>query len=257
MFKKELDMERTALFEFICDHIQEFSLLVAAISALIAAITAIAAFMANHQNKKQYKDSIQPQLSMSLVEFNSILYLRIKNSGQTAAKNIEIRITGIKNNGNSNNLYLDDLFKGTFELYPEEVVQGKVAICGRNIAQSVFPQVKVSVSYRVDGAKKSTAYKRTVTYLSAYTEKISADINLDTRQMEDSLKSIARASVRTANYLDGRQVAPFDELNILAGCSLKTDLLGVLHKEPETVLSRAETIEEALGSNKEDTHADT
>ena len=176
-------MERTALFEFICDHIQEFSLLVAAISALIAAITAIAAFMANHQNKKQYKDSIQPQLSMSLVEFNSILYLRIKNSGQTAAKNIEIRITGIKNNGNSNNLYLDDLFKGTFELYPEEVVQGKVAICGRNIAQSVFPQVEVSVSYRVDGAKKSTAYKRTVTYLSAYTEKISADINLDTRQM--------------------------------------------------------------------------
>lgn len=253
-FKKELDME---LFKFICDHIQEFSLLVAAISALIAAITAIAAFMANHQNKKQYKDSIQPQLSMSLVEFNSILYLRIKNSGKTAAKNIEIRIAGIKNNGSSNNLYPDDLFKGTFELYPEEVVQGEVATCGRTIVQSVFPQVEISVSYRVDGAKKITAYKRTVTYLSAYTEKISADINLDTRQMEDSLKSIARASVRTANYLDGRQVAPFDELNILAGCSLKTDLLNVLHKESGTVLSRSETIEEALGSNKEGTHADT
>ena len=113
------------------------------------------------------------------------------------------------------------------------------------------------MSYRVDGAKKIITYKRTVTYLSAYAEKISADINLDTRQMEDSLKSIARASVRTANYLDGRQVAPFDELNILAGCSLKTDLLDVLHKEPETVLSRSETIEEALGSNKEDTHANT
>ena len=84
MFKKELDMERTALFEFICDHIQEFSLLVAAISALIAAITAIAAFMANHQNKKQYKDSIQPQLSMSLVEFNSILYLRSNTRNGTS-----------------------------------------------------------------------------------------------------------------------------------------------------------------------------
>lgn len=250
-------MERTALFEFICDHIQEFSLLVAAISALIAAITAIAAFIANHQNKKQYKDSIQPQLSMSLVEFKSILYLRIKNSGQTAAKNIEIRIAGIKNNGSLNNLFLDDLFKGAFELYPEEVVQGKVAICGRNVAQSVFPQVDISVSYRVDGAKKITTYKRTVTYLSAYTEKISADINLDTRQMDDSLKSIAMASVRTANYLDGRQATLFDKLNILAGCSLKTDLLDVLHKEPGTVLSRHETIEEALGSNKEDTHADT
>jgi len=250
-------MESKTFFEFICDHIQEFSLLVAAISTLIAAITAIAAFMANHQSKRQYKDSIQPQLSMSLVEFNSFLYLRIKNVGQTAAKNVEIRINGIKNNGSTDRLCLDDLFKGEFELYPEEVVQGEVAMCGRSLAQSVFPQVEVSVSYRVDGAKKATAYNRTVTYLSAYTEKISADVNLDTRQMEDSLKSMARASVRTANYLDGRQVASFDELNILAGCSLKTDLLDVLHKEPETVLSRSETIAEALGSNKEDTHADT
>ena len=79
-------MERTALFEFICDHIQEFSLLVAAISALIAAITAIAAFMANHQSKKQYKDSIQPQLSISLVEFNSFLYLHIKKRGTNSRK---------------------------------------------------------------------------------------------------------------------------------------------------------------------------
>ena len=71
-------MESKPFFEFISNHIQELSLLVAAISALIAAITAIAAFMANHQSKKQYKDSIQPQLSMSLVEFNSFLYLRIK-----------------------------------------------------------------------------------------------------------------------------------------------------------------------------------
>lgn len=256
-FRRELSMESKPFFEFISTHIQELSLLVAAISALIAAITAIAAFMANHQSKKQYKDSIQPQLSISLVEFNSFLYLHIKNAGQTAAKNIEIRITGIKNNGSSNNLHLDDLFKGEFELYLEEAVQGEVAICGRNMAQSVFPQVDVSVSYRTDGAKKATTYTRTVTYLSAYTEKISADVNLDTKQMEDSLKSMARASVRTANYLDGRQVAPFDELNILARCSLKTDLLDVLHKDPETVLSRSETIAEALGSNKEDTHADT
>ena len=258
--RKELAMESESMtfFEFIGKHIQEFSLLVSAISTLIAAITAIAAFIANHQNKKQYKDSIRPQLSMSLVEFDSILYLRIKNTGKTAAKNIEIRIAGIKNNGNSNNLYLDDLFKREFELYPEEVVQGKVAICGRNIAQSVFPQVEVSASYRVDGARKITTYKRTVTYLSAYTEKISADINLDARQIEDSLKSMARASVRTANYLDGRQAASFDGLDILAGCSLKTDLLDVLHKEPETVLSRSETIEDALNRNKEEnSHANT
>ena len=250
-------MESKPVFEFICSHIQELSLMIAVISVFIAAITAVAAFMANHQNKKQYKESVQPQLSMSLVEFNSFLYLRVKNTGKSAARNIEIRINGIRNNGSSDKLFLDDLFNGEFELYPEETVQGEVAICGRNIAETVFPQVEISVSYRADGSKKKTTYNRTVTYLSAYTEKIAADVNVDMRQAEDSLKSIARSTIRTANYLDGRQVAPFDELNILAGRSLRTDLLDVLHKEPETVLTRSETISEALSGDKEDTYANT
>ena len=250
-------MESKPVFEFICSHIQELSLMIAVISVFIAAITAVAAFMANHQNKKQYKESVQPQLSMSLVEFNSFLYLRVKNTGKLAARNIEIRVNGIRNNGSSDKLFLDDLFNGEFDLYPEETVQGKVAIYGRNIAEAVFPQVEISVSYRADGWKKKTTYNRTVTYLSAYTEKIAADVNVDMQQAEDSLKSIARATVRTANYLDGCQVAPFDELNILAGRSLRTDLLDVLHKEPETVLTRSQTISEALSGDKEDTYANT
>ena len=81
-------MESKPVFEFICSHIQELSLMIAVISVFIAAITAVAAFMANHQNKKQYKESVQPQLSMSLVEFNSFLYLRVKNTGKLAARNI-------------------------------------------------------------------------------------------------------------------------------------------------------------------------
>ena len=138
-------MESKPVFEFICSHIQELSLMIAVISVFIAAITAVAAFMANHQNKKQYKESVQPQLSMSLVEFNSFLYLRVKNTGKSAARNIEIRVNGIRNNGSSDKLFLDDLFNGEFELYPEETVQGEVAICGRNIAETVFPQVEISV----------------------------------------------------------------------------------------------------------------
>lgn len=118
-------MESKPVFEFICSHIQELSLMIAVISVFIAAITAVAAFMANHQNKKQYKESVQPQLSMSLVEFNSFLYLRVKNTGKSAARNIEIRVNGIRNNGSSDKLFLDDLFNGEFELYPEETVQGK------------------------------------------------------------------------------------------------------------------------------------
>lgn len=156
-----------------------------------------------------------------------------------------------------NNLFFYDLFNGEFELYPEEVVQGKVALLGENLVQSAFPQVEVSVSYRAVEAKEETTYKRTVTFLRAYTEKITADVNLDTKKIEDSLRSIARASVRTANYLDGQQTIPADELNILAKCSLKTDLLDVLGKEPQTVPSRSETIEEALGGNKKNNRTDT
>lgn len=243
--------------KFASDHIEEISLIVAVFSALIAVISTIAAFMANHQSKKQYEESIQPQLSMSLVEINSLLYLRIKNTGQLAAKDVKIRVNGIKNNGNADQLFPDDLFTTEFELYPEEVVQGRVAIYGRNIEQSVFPQVKVSVSYRTDGVKKATTYNRTVTYLAAYTEKIAADVKINTEQMESSLKSIARASVRTANYLDGRQIEPFDEVNIRADCSLRNDLIGVLHDERGKIIDRTESIIEAKTREKEDTHADT
>ena len=145
---------------FICDHIQELSLAVAAISAFIAAISAIAAFVANHQNKKQYKESVQPQLSMSLVEFNSFLYLRVKNTGKSAARNIEIRVNGVRNNGSSDKLFLDDLFNGEFELYPEETAQGKVAICHsqpphRHIPLAMLPQKERGHNHRIDPAAHS------------------------------------------------------------------------------------------------------
>lgn len=141
--------------------IRELSLLIAAMSNLVAA-AAIATFISGRQN--QYKDSIQPQLSMSLVKSNSSLYLRIKNVGQTAAKNIGISITGIKNNGSSNNLQLDDCFTDEFDLYPEEAVQCEVS---NNIAQSEFLQVDCQVSFLANGAKKTTTYHRTVTYAAA------------------------------------------------------------------------------------------
>lgn len=47
--------------------------LIAAISTLIAAITAIIAFYSTQQNRKQYQESIQPQLSMGLIEYDSWL----------------------------------------------------------------------------------------------------------------------------------------------------------------------------------------
>lgn len=116
------------------------------------------------------------------------------------------------NNGNSNKFAPDELFSSSFELYPEEMVQGKVAMQGGDIYNEIFPQIRISVSYASGTTKKAHTYLRTVTYQSAYTEKIIADVHWDTKNIDSSLGSIARAVVRTANYLDGEQVTAIDEL---------------------------------------------
>ena len=222
------------------------AVVISAISALIAALSTVAAFRSNHQNKKQYLESIQPQLSMSLVEFNSQLYLRIKNTGKTAAKNVVLSIKTIKNNGYADKLDLDLLFSSSFELYPEETVQGKVSVYGRDISHTSFPSVEIDVSYKCDVDNRKYQYARTVTFLSAYTEKVSADVNFDTGKIEDSLRCISRAAVRTANYLDGHQIGSFDELDILAGKSLENDLHKTLGQVEKPVMTRIETIKKAL-----------
>lgn len=233
------------ILEWIAQNNATVAVLIAAVSALISAITAVIAFCSNLQNRKQYQESIQPQLSMSLVEYNSWLYLTIKNTGKLPAKNILITLDEITNNGGFDEFIPDALFSSSFELYPEEIVQGKVAMQGGDIAHAIFPQIQIGVSYTCGTAKKIHTYSRTVTYQSAYTEKIIADVHLDTKNIESSLGSIARAAVRTANYLDGRQVAVFDELNILAQESLKNDLLAALGKPKQPVMSREKTIEES------------
>ena len=89
-------------------------------------------------------------------------------------------------------------------------------------------------------------YTRTITYAPAYNSKILADVNLDTHNIESSLRHISRASVRTANYLDGHQVAEFDELDILSGKSFENDLRAAFNKEPMKKFNREETIEKVV-----------
>lgn len=220
---------------------------ISALSALIAAISTVIAFVSNRRSQKHYKESIKPQLSMKLVDFNGFLYLQIKNTGKTVAREISIKPLEIKNNGdNDHTPNTDGLFSMKFELYPEETVQSEVGMCFQTIATSAFPQLTLSVEYSIDGVKKKVEYNRTVTYAPAYDTKIIADINVDKREIEHSLKSISRASVRTANYLDGRQIAEFDDLNILAGQTLRNDLKNAIGKDEDPVMTREETLNEQL-----------
>ena len=227
------------LKEWLFESTQNIALLVSAISVLIAAISTLIAFVSNRRSQKQYKESIKPQLSMKLVDYNGFLFLQVKNTGKTVARNIDITPLEIRNNGdNDHKPNTDGLFSMRFELYPEEAVQSEVGTCYKTICDSPFPQLSISVKYSIDGTKKEMQYTRTVTYAPAYDNKVIADINIDKTEIERTLKSISRASIRTANYLDGRQVAEFDELNILAGQTLRNDLKNAMEKAEDPVTAR-------------------
>lgn len=202
------------------------------------------------QNEKihnQHMESLEPALSMKLISVSGMLYLMIENTGATEAIDIKVSVLDIANNGIHDELSTDGLFDTVFDLYPKEIVQGRVAISGANIATEIFPQIKVHVSYLRPDMKRKKDYDRTVTYNCGYDIKVTADINYDNTRMESDIDAIARASVRTANYFDGHQVAKFDELNILAGKSLRNDLVEVIQKQEICpVINRTDTIAESI-----------
>lgn len=164
----------------------------------------------NQQIHKQHIESLAPGLSMNLIELSGLLYLTIENTGLTVAKEINISVETIENNGENSELMLDDLFSTTFELYPKEAVQGRITVAGANIATDIFPQITVTVSYLWPQLKRREEYKRRVIYDNGYAENKSIGININNGSMESDIDKIARAAVRVANYLDGRQVAKFD-----------------------------------------------
>ena len=198
----------------------------------------------NEQIHKEHIESLAPCLSMKLISIGHMLNLVIENTGASEAKDISISVLDISNNGESSELMLDGLFSTAFELFPKESVQGKVAFSGADIMHDIFPQIKIHVSYKMrPDIGEAKNYDRTVTYNPGYDKKIIADVNYDNRTMESDIDKIARANVRMANYLDGRQVYKSDELNILAGTSLRNDIVEAIRtKEKVPVLSRTQTI---------------
>jgi hypothetical protein len=215
----------------------------------------------NSKTQKQYKKSIEPQLSMQGKEHNGWLYLLIQNTGRTAASDIKIIVKSIENN-HSNDLQLDNLFSQSYDLYPNETIQGRVAVSAENISTgNLYPKITIDVSYsykygnskkrikKFNFMKQSTDYKytRTVTFSKAYDAKVFADVSMNLKEIESSLKSTARSTLRTANYLDGEQVRIIDELDILAGKSLKNDIISAIESPKKDIIeSRTKCIEESF-----------
>lgn len=199
----------------------------ATVAAIVAVVAVIVSVCSNTQGRHQYRESIQPQLSMSLIEQDHWLYLQIKNTGGLPVKEAIIRVNSIRNNGHCNELNLESLFGMQFELYPEENIQGQVAMFGASVADQAFPQIDIDVEYKVSSKLKKVKYARSVTYVG-----YSPD-NRVARAIEDTnsqLESISRSMVRIATYLDGIRLYAFDTVNVLPGKTLREDLEDICKK---------------------------
>ena len=210
------------------------AIVISGISALIALISALTSLYYNSKNQKQYNRSLEPSLSFKLIEYKYNLYLQVTNTGKSAAHNLKIDIIELENNGTRSKLDVDEVFKENFELYAGETTQGRIAYWGENLAEHTFPKVTLDVKYEEHITQKEIAYRRTVLFTSAYVEKVFADVNMDLNDINSNIQSLARSSLRTANYLDGFQIAPIDELNLMAGRSLHDDMMDIQKEDTKS-----------------------
>ncbi len=220
------------------------STIIAIISAGISTVAVIITVIFNLLAHKQYIKSLNPLLSFKLFEYENFLFLTITNTGKTAAKEIVIHINELINNGDRNDLQLDDLFNNKFELFPTESTQGCIALYGENISQHVFPYIKVDISFKRELNNKRFHYSRSIYYSTSNEGKLLANVKMDTTQLTDSIKSISRSNIRIANYLDGHQLASFDEIDLISDNSLRNEICEIFDKEKkDPVKTRKQTIE--------------
>lgn len=214
------------------------------VEIIAVVISSISLFIVIINQFKMIKDK-EPQLSFNLRSINGFLYLRVRNSGLTKAKNIRITINKIYNNGNDG-IQEDQIFQIPFELASLEEVQGMIGFLNENISNHPFPYVDVKVCYDKPHFIKRVTYERQVFYYASAEEKICVDTGLDFRNIDHSINNIHKSALRLANYFDGNEVSPFDELNIVSNNHFQKDLKNVKAGKDSTIKSRSEVIESRI-----------
>ena len=226
---------------------EELAIIISGVSVFVAIISVIVSIIYNVQGQKQYNRSLEPAISFKLVDYSGMLYLHVENTGKSAAFDIKINIRKLENNGGQETIHKDAIFENEFELYAGEKTQGMIGYLGETYSEHCFPKVTLEVTYRKHISRKKVMLTRTVVFCPAYNEKIYADVKMDLHSIEKNIENIAKSNLRTANYLDGCQVTPFDELNIIANRSLHDDILDVRKKDAESnIKNRKTVIEEAM-----------
>lgn len=214
---------------------------IALISAIISGLSLLITIVFNIINQHKLIKDNEPQLSFSLKNYSGFLFLMVHNKGMTKAKNIRINIEKIHNNGECS-IQEDYIFNIPFELAADEKIQGMVAIYGENISNHVFPYLDIKVSYEKPHFIKKVKYDRQVFFTAATESQISVDTKLDFGTIDHNINNIHKSLLRLANYFDGCEVAPFDELNIISESHFQPDLTDALHSKKHQSNTREDCI---------------
>lgn len=214
-------------------------------SIIIAILALVATIVYNVITHRQYIRSLDPLLSFDFYESDYTLFLAVRNTGQSIADNILVKIEEIYNNGENNKLELDDVFKKQFTLFPNEKIQGIVAYSGNDIANNIFPVLKVKVSYLKGNTKKIEKYERTITFTRIIQNK------MDLHRLESELHSLSLSTVRLANYIEGRFLFASDDMNVVPHSTLYRDMRDVFNKREREKGQRPTLTEELDEAEKE------
>lgn len=93
-----------------------------------------------------------------------------------------------------------------------------IGFYGQNTQQYAFPYIEVDIEYVKGNDNKVESYSRTITFTRIHEE------TNNLRNLENSLKSISYSNNRLANYIEGRTLFRFDEIDALPKSSLAKDM---------------------------------
>lgn len=70
--------------------------------------------------------------------------------------------------------------------------------------------------------------------------------NMNLNDIGHNINNMHKSLLRLANYFDGNEIAPFDELNIVSSNHFQKDLLNTKNEVSSEIKSREESIESRL-----------
>ena len=201
---------------------------IALLSVILSAIAVGSSIYFSYKTRKQYIESLNPLLSFQLVDNCGLLFLTIKNTGQSEAIEIKIIFDEISINGEETLFDIANIFNSELTLFPNEKVTGYIAKAGANISTEIAPTVKVHVSYIKGNNKKKTQYSRSICYAGETDNPIEDRL----REIGSKLNEISASNNRMANYFSGNWLLTIDELNLQPQRNLYQDIKdGVNNKE--------------------------